>query len=141
ASQAQDIRWLPFEEALSKAKESERPVLVDVWAPWCGWCHKMKKEVYPELNSMLNKEFVLTRLNRDDHNTTYTFGGTTLNAFKLARTLKTRQVPAIVLLSPEGHYLLHLEGFIQAENLQPVLQYVASGAYRQQTYREFLANN
>src|SRR5699024_9780808 len=112
-------------------------ILVDVWAPWCGWCRKMKKEVYPELASTLNEHFVLTKLNRDDNRTTYRYKGRKLTAMRLAQHLKADGVPAIVLLNEKGEYLTHISGYVESEDLKPVLQYIASNAYRHQTFDAF----
>ena len=63
---AQDKEWPPFEEAIKKAQEDQRYMMVDIWAPWCGWCKKLQKEVYPELYEYLSDRFILTRINRDN---------------------------------------------------------------------------
>lgn len=138
AACAQDMEWRPFDEALAVADTSGQAVLVDVGAPWCGWCHKMKREVYPALGTHLTEQFVLTRINRDDNETTHRYRGRELTSTRLAQQLKATSVPTVVLLTSDGNYLLHLTGFIRAEALRPVLEYVASGAYRCQSYESFL---
>lgn len=135
---AQNPVWHSFEEALERADTANRPILVDVWAPWCGWCHKMKQEVYPELASKLNDQFVNTRLNRDDHDEIHRYKEKKYNSFRLARKLNAESVPTIVFLSSDGDYLLHLSGFIEAEELHPVLDYIATKSYRHQTFQAFV---
>lgn len=135
---AQEPTWYSFEEALALADTTDRPLLVDVWAPWCGWCHKMKQEVYPALVSRLDDQFVTTRLNRDDHDKTYLYKGNKFNSFRLAQRLNADTVPTIVLLSSDGDYLLHLSGFVEAEELRPVLDYIATGSYLHKTFQAFL---
>lgn len=136
---AQELAWEPFEQALATADSTARPVLVDVWAPWCGWCHKMKREVYPSdgVRGCLAEEFVLTRLNRDDTDVTHRYRGQQMSPVQLAQTFRAESVPTVVLLNADGEYLLHLPGFIEAPELQWVLGYVASGAYERQSFAAY----
>lgn len=135
--QKKDLHWKSFEEAIHTADSTGKHILVDIWAPWCGWCHKMKTETYPQLSRALNKNFVLARLNRDDHQTTYRYSGQTYTAFKLTQNLKVERVPAIVIMTSDGEYLLHLSGYKDSKTLRPILRYIASGAYRKQSFSHF----
>lgn len=121
---AQEVKWHSFDEALAIADTSHKSILVDIWAPWCGWCHKMKKEVYPALSSHLTDHLILTRLNRDNHEPIHNYRGRRLSSAGLAREWGVHQVPSIVLLSPKNDVLLHLSGFIETETLEKVLQRV-----------------
>ncbi|MFH5883418.1 thioredoxin family protein [Halalkalibaculum sp. DA3122] len=136
-AQTQPLTWHPFEEALSLADEADQPVLVDIWAPWCGWCHKMKQEVYPALSQTLSSDFILTRLNRDDHSSTVQYRNNIYTPLSLAQELRAGYVPTVVLLAPNGDYLLHISGFTDAETLSPVLSYIAKGAYLEESFTDF----
>jgi len=137
AAPAQDREWQPFEEALAAAQTHGKPVLVDVWAPWCGWCRRMKAETYPALAEPLSEDFVLTRLNRDDNDGHVRYRGTRFTPLRLAQKLGAEGVPAVILLAPSGEPLLHLSGFLEADALRPVLDYIGSGAYRTQSFEAF----
>jgi thioredoxin-related protein len=137
----QEAQWHAFGEALSIAAAEQRPIFVDVSAPWCGWCRKMRRDVYPELMPELGSDFVLTRLNRDDNETMHRFMGSMLSSVRLAQQLNIQSVPAIVLLDSEGEYILHLSGFIEADKLQPVINYISTGAYKRQSFERFRSQN
>lgn len=136
---AQELNWHSFDEALMEADITDQPVLVDVGAPWCGWCHKMKKEVYPSLAPELRNQFVVTRLNRDNHTETYHYKGEKLTSHRLAQKLNAETVPTVIILTSSGDYLLHLSGFVEAQELRPVLKYVSSEAYQYQEFQDFIS--
>lgn len=136
-AQEAKLSWHSFDEALALANTTDKPVFVDVWAPWCGWCHKLKQEVYPSLKSDLRDQFVLTQINRDDHEKNYRYKEEKLTSFRLAQKLNAETVPAIIFLNSDGEYLLHLSGFVEAAELQPVLKYISSESYRHQTFQDF----
>jgi len=55
-----EIKWIPFDEGLAKAKAEGKNIFVDLTASWCGWCKKMEKETFtqPEVVKMVNENFV-----------------------------------------------------------------------------------
>ncbi len=136
----QELEWQAFGEALSEADTSGHPVLVHVYAPWCGWCRKMETDVYPSdgVRDCLD-QFVRTRLNRDDNETTHVYRGRRLTSYRLATMLRADAVPTVVLLASDGRYLLHLPGFVEPRLLQTVLAYVATEAYRDTSFETFRA--
>lgn len=138
-AQEKSANWHSFEEAIEHAGETRKPILVDVWAPWCGWCKKMQKEVYPRLSETLSRDFVLARLNRDDNETSLRYKNQTFTPLRLAQTLNAEGVPAIVFLSPEGEYIFHTLGFLEAETLEPIMHYIASNAYQRESFESFVA--
>jgi uncharacterized protein YyaL (SSP411 family) len=65
----QPIHWYPWsEEAFAAARSQDRPVLLDIGAVWCHWCHVMDGESYedPELAAFLNDQFVCIKVDRDE---------------------------------------------------------------------------
>ena len=38
--------WSP--EAFAEARASDRPILLDIGAAWCHWCHVMDRETYED---------------------------------------------------------------------------------------------
>ncbi len=65
----QPIHWFPWStEAFAAAREQDRPVLLDIGAVWCHWCHVMDGESYedPGLAAYLNEHFVCIKVDRDE---------------------------------------------------------------------------
>jgi uncharacterized protein YyaL (SSP411 family) len=65
----QPIHWYPWgDEAFAAARAQDRPVLLDIGAVWCHWCHVMDGESYedPALAAFLNEQFVCIKVDRDE---------------------------------------------------------------------------
>ena len=65
----QPIHWFPWgEEAFAAAARQDRPILLDIGAVWCHWCHVMDGESYedPGLAEFLNQHFICIKVDRDE---------------------------------------------------------------------------
>ncbi|HET7025099.1 MAG TPA: thioredoxin domain-containing protein, partial [Gemmatimonadales bacterium] len=65
----QPVHWYPWgPETFAAAAATGRPVLLDIGAVWCHWCHVMDGESYedPALAQLLNAEFVCIKVDRDE---------------------------------------------------------------------------
>jgi len=63
------VHWHPWsDEAFARARAEDKPILLDVGAVWCHWCHVMDRESYedPALAAFLNAEFVCIKVDRDE---------------------------------------------------------------------------
>jgi thioredoxin-related protein len=59
-SLAQETVDVLMEKALSEAAASEKHVLVKFEASWCGWCHRMTKQIKdPSVASFFNENYVM----------------------------------------------------------------------------------
>ena len=58
--------WGP--EAFARAKEEDKPILLDIGAVWCHWCHVIDRESYEnlEIAGMINKFYVAVKVDRDE---------------------------------------------------------------------------
>ena len=66
----QPIEWHPWgEEAFALAKRTSRPILLDIGASWCHWCHVMDEGTYSdnEVGRLLQQHFVAVKVDRDQH--------------------------------------------------------------------------
>ena len=64
----QPTRWHEWgAEAFALAKAEDKPILLDIGAVWCHWCHVMDRESYesPEVSAILNEHFIPVKVDRD----------------------------------------------------------------------------
>jgi uncharacterized protein len=65
----QPIHWHEWgPEAFATAQRENKPILLDIGAVWCHWCHVMDRESYesPEIAALLNEHFVAIKVDRDE---------------------------------------------------------------------------
>src|SRR5438045_4336009 len=65
----QPIQWHEWgEEAFAEARRENKPMLLDIGAVWCHWCHVMDRESYddPAIAAIVNEHFVAVKVDRDE---------------------------------------------------------------------------
>ena len=65
---SQPVDWYPWgAEAFRRARELNRPVLLDVGAVWCVWCTLMDRDTYtnPASADFINQHFVALKVDFD----------------------------------------------------------------------------
>jgi hypothetical protein len=65
----QPVSWYEWgEEAFAAARAENKPILLDVGAVWCHWCHVMDRESYEnaETAALINKFFIPVKVDRDE---------------------------------------------------------------------------
>jgi len=63
------VDWYPWgEEALARAREEDRPILLSVGYSACHWCHVMERESFenPETAAYMNEHFVNVKVDREE---------------------------------------------------------------------------
>lgn len=92
--------------ALAESTGSGKPVLVDMYADWCGWCKELERQVFstPRFQEF-SKRFVLLRVDTEDRGE----GG------KLAARFGAYNLPTIVIFDRNLSRLAKIEGFAPTE--------------------------
>ncbi len=63
------VDWYPWgEEALARAREDDRPILLSVGYSACHWCHVMERESFedPDTAAYMNEHFVNVKVDREE---------------------------------------------------------------------------
>lgn len=65
----QPVQWYPWSpEAFEEAQRLDRPILLDIGAAWCHWCHVIDRESYEneEISRFINEHFIAIKVDRDE---------------------------------------------------------------------------
>ena len=97
------IKWeRNFEEALKKARKAGKPIVVDFWADWCGWCHRLDRTTYVDPSVVrIAQDFVAVKIDTEGSR----------KELDVAIRYHVTSLPTIVFLSPEGRQIYRLNGF------------------------------
>lgn len=99
----QAIRWEHrFDEAVKKARASGKPIMIDFWADWCSWCHRLDQTTYVDpVVVKLSEQFVAVKVDTE--------GGKKNQEIALHYNVAT--LPTITFVTPGGRQILTLRGF------------------------------
>jgi len=65
----QPVDWHEWgDAAFAKARAESKPILLDIGAVWCHWCHVIDRESYenPEIAALINQFYVAVKVDRDE---------------------------------------------------------------------------
>ena len=65
----QPVQWHEWgQAAFERARRENKPILLDIGAVWCHWCHVMDRESYedPEIAQIVNDRFIAIKVDRDE---------------------------------------------------------------------------
>ena len=98
------IRWEhKLEDALKKAKATGRPVMIDFWADWCGWCHRLDQTTYvdPEVVKIVASDFIAVKIDTESGQ----------RSAEIASKYNVQSLPTISFISPSGRPIDKVTGF------------------------------
>ena len=61
----QPVAWMEWgERAFERAAREDKPILLDIGAVWCHWCHVMDRESYEDAETarIINEHFVAGKM-------------------------------------------------------------------------------
>jgi uncharacterized protein YyaL (SSP411 family) len=65
----QPVQWREWgEDAFRLAQAEDKPILLDIGAVWCHWCHVMDRESYENATTakIINQHFIAVKVDRDE---------------------------------------------------------------------------
>lgn len=142
------IEWLTLEQALEKAKKEPRPILMDVYTDWCGWCKRMDVYTFtnPKICDYIEKKFYAVKFNAEMQKPVTYLGkeykpqegkGRGAHSLVLALTNGKLSYPTIVYLDARGGLITVAPGYYAPRDLEPILHFIAEEAFRTTSWENF----
>jgi len=129
--QAQEIKWMSFDEAIALQKENPKPIFMDVYTDWCGPCKMLDKNTFQtkEVSEYINANYYAVKFNGEG-NTTVNYKGRkfsnpSYDANRKGRNsmheftgfLKVEGYPSMYVLDKTGEIAKVIVGYYQPEQL------------------------
>ena len=141
------IRWLSTAELQVVYSKTPKPILVDVYTDWCGWCKVMDRETYDKeaVVKYINEHYYAVKLNAESKDS-LEWGGKKYGynpdykSNELAVYLLYGQMsyPTTVFLSAINAQPAPLAGFLKPKELESPLKFFGDGEYKSKTFPEFM---
>jgi thioredoxin-related protein len=144
------IQWNDINTAMSMQKTAPKFVLVDLYTSWCGWCKKMDDNTFSDaaISKRVNEKFYAVKFDAEQQATLmfkgaeYKYsesGGRGLH--QLAKDWGTVNgrigYPTVVILDSDGNKLGTYPGYKDVEQMNKLLQYYTSNAYKTKSWTEY----
>ncbi len=148
SAQVKAVRWYSLEEATALAKTDPRPIFVDAYTDWCGWCKKLDNETFsnPVIAEILNTKYYAVKFDAEGKEPVTFQGRKFVNDGSLGRTHQLAYAllqgnlgyPTVVFLTAESELITPVSGFKTPVQIEPMLVYFSGNSWQKQGYEEFL---
>lgn len=136
---AQKLEWHRYDEAVSLAKKTQKYVLVEFMAEWCGYCKLMRKTTYsdPRVQDILRKKFVLAQVDIESDRT-IKFKGEKMSEADVSMYYEVTGTPTTWFFDSRGNAIVPLPGYVEPDKFHAILKYIAGGFYKKMKFNEFM---
>jgi thioredoxin-related protein len=127
------VTWYNFNDGLKLAQEKRKPIIMDFYADWCGWCRKMETEVFAdrEVAARLKDNYVCIRIHTDrDQDETIKYKNHVLTKREFSMMVGVQGLPTLVFMDKEGNLITKIPGFMTKDMLLPLLNYIREECYQ-----------
>jgi thioredoxin-related protein len=136
------IPWMTVDEAGEKLKEVKKPVIIDLYTSWCGWCKQMDKKTYSnkQVAAYLQDKFYTVKMDAETHSTVNWMGKAyafspkyRVNEFAMYLTRGQLEFPTTIIIPP-GEEPQAVPGYLEPKDLELLVKYFGEGVYRSKSF-------
>ncbi len=150
SGQSNAVKWYTIQEAEQLARKNPRPLVIDTYTNWCGWCKRLDQVTFsnPVVAEILNTKFYPVKFNAESSEPVTFLGmkfindGKAGNAHQLAIALLQGQLsfPNLVFFNEKLQLVTNVPGFRDAKMMEILLSFFAEKAYEKMSFQDFEKN-
>ena len=148
SAQESAVRGYSIEEAVALAQTSPRPIFVDAYTDWCGWCKKLDSDTFsnPVIAEILNNRYYAVKFDAEGKEDVTFQGRKFVNDGSLGKTHQLAYAllqgklgyPTVVFLTAKSELITPVSGYKTPAQIEPMLNYFAGTSWQKQSYDDFL---
>ncbi|HSY77435.1 MAG TPA: DUF255 domain-containing protein, partial [Bacteroidia bacterium] len=150
------VKWMTLEEAMEKVKTQPKPIVMDFYTDWCGWCKQMMRTTYANTDwaQYINTNFYPVKFNAERKDTIQYLGekyGPVGNGKNATNALAVKLLqgklmyPTTMFLNnydkkkDEFGFSMLAQGYLDNVKFAPILIFTLENAFRNSSYDDFKA--
>jgi uncharacterized protein YyaL (SSP411 family) len=141
------VNWLSIAEMQVAYNKNPKPILVDVYTSWCGWCKVMDKQTYSneKVAAYINEKYYAVKFDAESKDAVewngkkYEFNAQNkVNDMAVYLLYGQMSYPSTVFLSSLDAKPAPLAGYLKPNEIESPLKFFGDGAYKTKNFPEFM---
>jgi thioredoxin-related protein len=147
SAQKNTVKWYSIEEAEKLAKTNPRPMVIDTYTDWCGWCKKLDQDTFSNsvIAEILNTKYYPVKFDAEGKYPVTFQGKNFINdgksgaAHQLAIALLGGKLsyPNMVFINDQFQLLTNVPGYREPKEMEVLLSFFAEKAYEKQNFQDY----
>jgi thioredoxin-related protein len=142
------IEWMSLEQAAGSQATEKRPVLIDLYTDWCGWCRQMDRKTYSnrQVAQYIREKFYPVKVDAESRSaiswngSSYSFDqGSRTNSFAVDLTHGRLEFPTTIIIPP-GEEPQAIPGYMAPRELELLVKYFGEGNNHKMSFGDYQKN-
>ena len=140
------VQWLTLQQLKEMYAKKPKPILVDVYTSWCGWCKVMDKETYgnDKVAAYVNEHYYAVKFDAERKDSVEWNGKkygysklNKVNELAIFLTFGQMSFPTTVFVTSLNAQPAPLSGYLKPKEIEAPLRFFGDEFYKSKTFPEY----